>query len=197
MKQSKASTAAAKAAAIAKAKRIAPRRAVRIGSTPATKYRGDPAIFGRLVEDHDRHRALFAMIEDTEGKSPERAKLFRELTREIKAHAAAEEQALWSTVLRHPESTEAGRHAVYEHKKLDDLFDDLAARNLASAAWPRRFDKAKELYLHHIREEEQEQFVESEKVLTPADQRYMRGVFNRRKREEKAKARLTPKIKLK
>ena len=25
-----------------------------IGSTPATKYRGDPAIFGRLVEDHDR-----------------------------------------------------------------------------------------------------------------------------------------------
>jgi hypothetical protein len=53
------------------------------------------------------------------------------------------------------------------------------------------------LYLHHIREEEQEQFVESEKVLSPADQRYMRSVFNRRKREEKAKARITPKIKLK
>jgi len=35
------------------------------------------------------------------------------------------------------------------------------------------------------------------KVLTLADQRYMRGVFVLRKREEKAKARLTPKIKLK
>jgi hypothetical protein len=137
------------------------------------------------------------MIEDTTGKSRDRVKLFRELTHEIKGHAAAEEQALWSTVLRHPESTEAGRHAVAEHKKLDDLFGDLAARNLASGGWLRRFAKAKKLYLHHIREEEQEQFVESEKVLTPADQRYMRSVFNRRKREEKAKARLTPKIKLK
>ena len=197
MKKSKTSTADAKAAAIAKAKRTAPRRAARIGSTPATKYRGDPAIFGRLVEDHDRHRALFAMIEDTTPKSRDRAKLFRELTHEVKGHAAAEEQALWSTVLRHPESTEAGRHAVYEHKKLDDLFGDLAARNLASSGWLRRLAKTKKLYLHHIREEEQEQFVESEKVLTPADQRYMRSVFNRRKREEKAKARLTPKIKLK
>jgi hypothetical protein len=197
MKKSKIPPTEAKAAAIAKARRIAPARAARIGSTPATKYRGDAAIFGRLVEDHDRHRALFAMIEDTDGKTTDRVKLFRELTHEIKGHAAAEEQALWSTVLRHPESTEAGRHAVYEHKKLDDLFGDLAARNMASSGWLKRFDKVKDLYLHHIREEEQEQFVESEKVLTLADQRYMRLVFNRRKREEKAKARVTPKIRLK
>lgn len=187
----------AKALAIARAKRIAPSRSIHLGSTPATKYRGDPAIFGRLVEDHDRHRALFAMIGDTEGRSADRKRLFRELTHEIKGHAAAEEQALWSTVLRHPGSTEAGRHAVAEHKTLDDMFADLAARNMASSGWLRRFEKAKEKYLHHIREEEQEQFVASEKVLTPSDQRHMRHVFNRRKREEKAKARITPKIKLK
>lgn len=197
MRKRKAKVTEAKSQAIAKARRIAPTRAVHMGSTPATKFRGDPAIFGRLVEDHDRHRALFAMIADTEARSPDRRRLFRELTHEVKGHAAAEEQALWSTVLRHPASTEAGRHAVYEHKKLDDLFGDLAARNMASSGWLKRFDKAKELYLHHIKEEEQEQFVESEKVLTPADQRYMRRVFNRRKREEKAKARVTPKIRLK
>jgi hypothetical protein len=197
MQKTKARITEAKAQAIARARRIAPTRAAHIGSTPATKYRGDPAIFGRLVEDHDRHRALFAMIADTQAGSPDRRRLFRELTREVKGHAAAEEQALWSTVLRHPESTEAGRHAVYEHKKLDDLFGDLAARNMDSSGWMLRFHKAKDLYLHHIREEEQEQFVESEKVLTPADQRYMRRVFTRRKREEKARARVTPKIKLK
>lgn len=137
------------------------------------------------------------MIEASEGTSADRAKLFRELVHEIKGHAAAEEQALWSTVLRHPESTDAGRHAVAEHKKIDDQFADLAARNMKLKGWLRRFGEAKKLYLHHIREEEQEQFVESQKVLTLADQRYMRGVFNRRKREEKAKARVTPKIKLK
>jgi hypothetical protein len=197
MKKAKGAAQAAKVAAIDKARRVAPGRAVHLGSTPATRYRGDPAIFGRLVEDHDRHRALFAMIEDTEPGSRDRVKLFRELNREVKSHAAAEEQALWSTVLRNPESTDAGRHAVSEHKKIDDAFADLAARDMASAGWRRRFAKAKELYLHHIREEEQEQFVESEKVLTPADQRHMRQVFNRRKCEEKAAARLTPKIRLK
>jgi hypothetical protein len=142
-----------KSEAFAKAKRVAPRQAIHIGSTPATRFRGDAAIFGRLVEDHDRHRALFSMIEASERTSPDRA-------------------------------------------KIDDQFADLAARSMKLKGWLRRFGEAKKLYLHHIREEEQEQFVESQKVLTPADQRYMRGVFNRRKREEKAKARVTPKIKL-
>ena len=187
----------AKSAAFSKAKSVAPAAAIRIGSTPATKFRGDTAIFGRLVEDHDRHRALFSMMESTEVSFSERNRLFRELVHEIKGHAAAEEQALWSTVLRHPESTDAGRHAVAEHKEIDDMFGDLAARNMKLKGWQRRFGEAKKLYLHHIREEEQEQFVESEKILTSADQAYMRRVFNRRKREEKAAARVTPKIKLK
>ena len=195
--RSSAKAARSKSRAVAKAKRVAPRLSIHIGSTPATRFRGDAAIFGRLVEDHDRHRALFSMIEASEPGSSARRKLFRELVHEIKGHAAAEEQALWSTVLRHPESTDAGRHAVAEHKKIDDLFADLAARDMKRAGWLKRLGKAKKLYLHHIREEEQEQFVESQKVLTAADQRYMRGVFNRRKREEKAMARVTPKIRLK
>ena len=190
-------TTTAKSAAVAKARRVAPRVPVHLGSTPATRFRGDPAIFGRLVEDLDRHRALFSMIEAGEVSHRDRARLFRELVHEIKGHAAAEEQALWSTILRHPESTDAGRHAVAEHKKIDDLFGDLAARDMKGKGWLKRFGEAKKLYLHHIREEEQEQFVESQKVLTPADQRYLRSVFNRRKREEKAKARVTPKIRLK
>ena len=185
-KNTKSTRSMAKSAAFSMAKRVAPAAAIRIGSTPATKFRGDTAIFGRLVEDHDKHRALFSMIEATEITFGGRDKLFRELVHEIKGHAAAEEQALWSTVLRHPESTDAGRHAVAEHKKIDDMFGDLAARNMKLAGWLRRFGGANKLYLHHIREEEQEQFVESEKILTFADQAYMRRVFNRRKREEKA-----------
>ena len=80
---------AAKAAAVAKAKAAAPDLEARIGSTPKTKFRGNPDVFGRLVEDHDRHRALLSMIEQTEGKSRDREVLFEELTKELKAHAAA------------------------------------------------------------------------------------------------------------
>jgi hypothetical protein len=188
---------AAKAAAMAKAKAIAPDEPNRFGSTPKTKYRGDPDIFGRLVEDHDRHRALFAMIEATEGKSDDRVRLFDELVHEIKGHAAAEEQALWSTVMRDPETTEFARHAVGEHKEMDKMLADLAARDMASSGWLQRFAKAKEKYLHHIREEEQEQFVESEKHLRPTDLRHMRSVFNRRKKAEKAGAEVEKKIRLK
>lgn len=188
---------AAKADAISKAKAIAPDLGARIGSTPATKFRGNPDIFGRLVEDHDKHRALFAMIENTVGKSPDRVRLFTELVHEIKGHAAAEEQALWSTVLRDPATTEDARHAVAEHHELDEMFADLTARDMASPGWLRRFAATKEKYLHHIREEEQEQFVAAEKHLSATDVRHMRTVFNRRKAEEKAGARVEKKIKLK
>jgi hypothetical protein len=188
---------AAKADAVAKAKAVAPELAARIGSTPRTTFRGDPDVFGRLVEDHDRHRALLAMIEETEGKSSDREKLFEELVKELKAHAAAEEQALWSTVLRDPETTDFARHAIAEHKEIDDMLADLAARDMASSGWLRRFGGLKEEYLHHIREEEQEQFVAAQENLGASDVRYMRQVFNRRKKAEKAAAEIEKKIKLK
>lgn len=187
----------AKHAAIAKAKASAPQLPARIGSTPATTFRGNPDIFGRLVEDHDRHRALFAMVEETDPKSPDRERLFRELVKEVKAHAAAEEQALWSTVMRNPDTTDDARHAVHEHKQIDEMVADLAARDPSTRAWIDRFGALKEKYLHHIREEEQEQFVAAEKHLSASDIRHMKSVFNRRKREEKAAMKIEGRIRLK
>ncbi|MBD9400233.1 hemerythrin domain-containing protein [Comamonas sp. CMM02] len=187
----------AKRTAIAKAKAVAPDVAARIGSTPATKFRGDADIFGRLVQDHDRHRALLAMVAQTSGKSTERQMLFKELTLELKSHAAAEEQALWSSVMRNPKTTDDARHAVSEHKEIDEMLADLAARDMASPAWLRRFTALRDEYLHHIREEEQEQFVAAQKHLSASDLRYMKQVFNRRKQEEKATTKIDKKIKLK
>jgi hypothetical protein len=188
---------AAKAAAVSQARSIAPEVPARIGSTPATKFRGNPAIFGRLVEDHDKHRALLAMIEATGPKDPARATLFNEFVRDVHGHAAAEEQALWSTVMRNPETTAFARHAVGDHHKLDKLMADAAARDITGPGWLRHFAALKEEYLDHILEEETEQFVEAEKVLSDRDQRYMRKVFSRRKKAEKAAAKIEQKIALK
>ncbi|WP_091741046.1 hemerythrin domain-containing protein [Phenylobacterium immobile] len=187
----------AKATAIAQARAVAPGVPARIGSTPATKYRGNPAIFGRLVEDHDKHRALLAMIDATSPKDPARKALFEEFVRDVHGHAAAEEQALWSTVMRNPETTEFARHAVGDHHKLDKLMADAAARDIEAAGWLTHFAVLKEEYLEHILEEETEQFVEAEKTLSDEDQRYMHKVFNRRKKAEKAAAVIEQKIALK
>jgi hemerythrin-like domain-containing protein len=157
---------------------------------PKLKYNAD--IFGALVADHDKHRALLDQLEDTTGASPERKVLFEELTYEIKGHAAAEEQALWSTVLRKPEITEDGRHAVAEHHEMDELLNDLAATDMATWGWLTKFRTMKEEYLHHIKEEEEDLFPNVEKHLDEADQKYMADVFKRRKQAEKAKAEVTP-----
>ena len=176
----------AKSAAVARAKSLAPDLAARIGSTPATTFRGNPDIFGRLVADHDEHRALIAMIEETSGDSPDRRRLFDEMVREVSAHAAAEEQALWSVVLRNPETTEDARHAVAEHKQIDELIEELQEADMSSPGWLSHFAKLKHKYLHHIREEEQEQFVAAEKHLSEADIAHLRATFERRKAAEKA-----------
>lgn len=157
---------------------------------PKPKYSAD--IFGVLVADHDKHRALFEQLETTTGASPERKALFEELTYEIKGHAAAEEQALWSTVLRKPEITEDGRHAVAEHHEMDELLNDLAATDMGTGVWLTKFRTVREEYLHHINEEESELFPDVEQHLDAADQKYMASVFRRRKQAERAKAEMTP-----
>src|SRR3546814_19790062 len=123
--------------------------------------------------------------------------MFKEVVLLLKSHGAAEEQALWSNAMRYPETSDLPRHASSEHREIDYMLSDLAARYMASSGWLRRFRALKEEYLHHIREEEQEQFVAAEKRLSAADVRYMRRVFNRRKKAEKAAAKVEKKIRLK
>ncbi len=157
-----------------------------------TKLAEQRDIFAALITDHDKHRALLDALQNTSGETIERKNLFEELTFELKGHAAAEEQALWSTVLRKPEITEDGRHAVAEHKEIDDLLNDLAATDMKSSAWKTKFEALKHEYLHHIDEEEEELFPDVEKHLTDEDQEYMASVFAKRKPAEFDKAEVTP-----
>lgn len=149
-------------------------------------------IFERLREDHDRHRDLLDRIEETHGESSERVDLFEKLTMELKGHAAAEEQALYSTMMRKPETTDETRHSVAEHHEIEVALNDLAATDMASGAWLTKFRQLKHDYLHHIDEEEEEHFPDFSKHLTQADELHMEEVFDRRKRAEKAEAEVTP-----
>ena len=149
-------------------------------------------IFERLKLDHNKHRKLLDRIAATSGDTPERKALFEEFTFEAKGHAAAEEQALYSTVLRKPPLTSCGRHSVAEHHEIEELLNDVAATDMATGAWLVKFRELAHRYLHHIDEEEEEMFPKFAAELSEEDVVYMRGVFERRKRAEKAKAEVTP-----
>jgi hypothetical protein len=149
-------------------------------------------IFDRLIEDHKKHRDLFERISGENEGARDRGALFTVLTKELKAHAAAEEQALYSTMLRKPETTDETRHSVAEHKEIEDLLNDLAATDPAADEWGEKFDHLRHRYIHHIDEEEQDHFPDFGQYLTDEDVRFMRGVFDRRKQAECAEAEVTP-----
>ncbi|KPL67363.1 hemerythrin HHE cation-binding protein [Erythrobacter sp. SG61-1L] len=152
----------------------------------------DIDIFDRLKQDHDLHRDLLDRIEQTHGESAERAELFERLTLELKGHASAEEQALYSTMMRKPETTDETRHSVAEHHEIEEALNDIAATDMASGAWLVKFRQLKHDYLHHIDEEEEEHFPDFAEHLTRDDEVHMEEVFERRKSAEKAQAEVTP-----
>lgn len=149
-------------------------------------------IFDRLIEDHEKHRELLAKIAAERGDSRERASLFVAFTKEAKSHAAAEEQALYSTMMRKPPTTSETRHSVAEHHEIEELLNDLAATEAASDEWTTKFKELRQRYEHHIEEEEDEHFPDFAQYLTEEDEQHMRSVFERRKAEEKKEAEVTP-----
>ena len=149
-------------------------------------------IFARLKRDHDKHRDLLDKMGKTHGESDERKALLEEFTKEVKSHASAEEQALYSTMLRKPDATDETRHSVAEHHEIEEALNDLAAPDMSSSAWLAKFKQLDHDYRHHIDEEEQDHFPDFENYLTDDDREYMQSVFDRRKEAEKADAEVTP-----
>ena len=149
-------------------------------------------IFARLKKDHDKHRELLDKLLETSGDSEQRKALFEELTKELKSHAAAEEQALYSTMLRKPPTTGETRHSVAEHHEIEEALNDLAATDMSEGGWLTKFKSFDHRYRHHIDEEEDDHFPDFEKHLDEDDMQHMKSVFDRRKQEEKADAEVTP-----
>ena len=149
-------------------------------------------IFERLKQDHDDHRALLDKLAETSGESEERKTLLEQFTRDVKSHAAAEEQALYSTMLRKPPTTDETRHSVAEHHELNEALNDLAATDMSSSAWMQKFKQLDHDYRHHINEEEEDHFPDFRKYLDDDDVQHMEDVFERRKRAEKQDAEVTP-----
>ena len=150
----------------------------------------DARIFADLKADHDRHRELLARIGDA--AETERPELFEVFRVEVSAHAAAEEESLYATMLADPDLRDDARHSVSEHKEIDDFLGELAELDSASAEWTETFGKMRHRYEHHIDEEEEEMFPAASEKLSSDEEARLAKVFERRKPKELERAEATP-----
>ena len=144
-------------------------------------------IFEDLKQDHDRQRALLERIANT-ADDGERRSQFETLRKELQAHAAAEEESLYATMLGCPDLREDARHSVSEHKEVDDMLGEMVKQDVDSAAWQETFVKMRHRYLHHIDEEEEEMFPKAAEGLTQEAEDRLAKVFEKRKPRELERA---------
>ena len=106
----------------------------------------------------------------------------------VQAHAAAEEESLYATMLADPELRDDARHSVSEHKEVDDMLGELVETEMSSSGWLTRFKTMQHRYLHHSDEEEEEMFRAASKDLDAATKARLAAVFEKCKPKERARA---------
>ncbi|MFY9350126.1 hemerythrin domain-containing protein [Sphingobium sp.] len=148
----------------------------------------DATIFDRLKQDHDSHRQLFAKMDEAKDDADRLEKLFEQFKVEVKAHAAAEEETLYATMLARPDLREDAQHSVSEHKEIEDYLEEMEEQEFDGKKWRETFAQLKKRYLHHIEEEEEEMFPDAAKDLTDEEEKQLGDKFAERKPAELERA---------
>lgn len=144
-----------------------------------------PSIYDAIKADHDDHRQLLEKIADTEGDSKARQEAWNRFYRDVKSHAAAEEETFYSKLISETWGQDAARHSVHEHQQLDDLLEELNEKDMSSSGWMTRFKTLRHDYEHHIDEEEDEVFTRAKKVIGEEHNEDFGKRFEERKKEER------------
>ena len=123
-------------------------------------------IFEALRQSHDIQRQLCDQLIATQGASTEREQLFKTLTRELHAHARAEERYFYIPLMENDQGVDLSRHAIAEHHEMDELIEQVAAADPATASWLVYAKQLSTLVHHHLKEEEQRFFQMAGKILS-------------------------------
>jgi hemerythrin superfamily protein len=152
----------------------------------------DARIFADLKADHDRHRDLLKQIGDATADVAKRKTLFEQFMLDVTAHAAAEEESLYATMLGMPDLRDDARHSVSEHKEIDDFLGELNDGDPATPEWVETFAKMRHRYEHHIDEEEEEMFPAAAEELSAEQEERLGKLFEARKPKELERAEADP-----
>ena len=128
-------------------------------------------IFEALRISHDTMRAQATQILETQGDSPERNRLFRELKHELAAHAVAEERCFYTPLIGFDSTMAQARHGMAEHHEMDEMVDELNKMDMSSSGWIAKFHKLRDKVFHHLEDEEHAIFQLAGKVLPEKDKK--------------------------
>ena len=126
-------------------------------------------IFEALRVSHETQRSLADGLIATHGDSKQRGLLFKELKRELAAHAAAEERFFYVPLIAHDMTQEPSRHSIAEHHDIDKLVKALEDTDASSPGWLAAAKALHHKVFHHLKDEEQGVFQLAGKVLTEAE----------------------------
>lgn len=143
-----------------------------------------PTIYDAIKKDHDSHRDLLATIADASKTKKERKQAWESFYKDVKAHAAAEEETFYSKLISKTWGQDAARHSVHEHQQLDDLMEELREMKIESDGWADKFATLRHDYEHHIDEEEDEVFTRAREVIAEKEIEGYGNRFLKRKSEE-------------
>lgn len=134
-------------------------------------------IFEAIREDHQTQRTLVELLVKTHGDSEGRRELFERLTRELTAHAAAEERAFYVPLMQDDLTQDKARHSVAEHHELDELVEQLEDLDMSAPQWLPTARRLAERLVHHLDEEEHEVFQMAGKALTEKEKTSLAGQY--------------------
>ena len=123
-------------------------------------------IYSLLRQEHQRIRELFDRIEALQVGAEERASLFKQLARELRAHKEAEASTFYAALGNLPELSERVEEAIEEHVDIEELLDELATVEYDSPPFIAQLSELKEEFDHHTGEEEGEIFRRAQQLLT-------------------------------
>lgn len=128
-------------------------------------------IFEALRISHATQRTLADQLLLTTGDSAERVSIFKELKRELEAHAVAEERFFYVPLIAHDATQEPSRHGIAEHHQMDKLVETLETTDRSSPAWLAAAKALHHKIYHHLEDEEHSVFQLAGKVLGEAEKK--------------------------
>ncbi|TEA79854.1 hemerythrin domain-containing protein [Allopusillimonas ginsengisoli] len=134
-------------------------------------------IFEALRESHEIQRTLALQLIKTSGDTPERSALFKDLRKELAAHALAEERHFYAPIMDSDMGIDVSRHAIAEHHEIDELIEQIEDTDASSPGWLRLAKQLSEKVHHHLKEEEQGFFQQAGKILSDKEKLSLVGPY--------------------